>query len=561
MRKIKNRNLAQLLMQLRFTPYSKRKKQLASAEKLFAIIEKQKEYPFEFVCFRITGFRLKVSLDLPPIKGDQLAEDLRIFISKLSSQVADHVGEQSQKIYDTEELAVSLGVSTKTIHRWKKRGLIAKKFIFEDDKKRYGFQQSTLDEFFKVNPNLVNNAKIFTRLSDKHKQQVLTKAAELANTSNLSRRRIISQIASSLGRAHETIRYILVNYEKTNPDKPIFKKPSGVINSVQTSDIYKLHKQGSSITELMRRFNRSKSSIYRIINQRRSRILLARKIEFIDSNEFLEDDSEEKILSKTIALKNFKTSDPLKLAKDSLPDYLQALKEAPLLNREREVELFRRYNYLKYLACKLKTGMHSSGVSSAKLRKIEKYLADAEVIKNMIIEANMRLVVSIANKHTNRGANLLDLVSEGNVSVMRAVEKFDYTRGFRFSTYASWAITKDFARKIPAEITRTGKTKADSMVDIHRDLRITEVADVAAVERARRSLSQVIKEELNEREQYIILNHFGLIGSLIKKEKKTLKQIGEDLDLSKERIRQIELIALQKLRQCLSIEEFELLIR
>ena len=84
-------------------------------------------------------------------------------------------------------------------------------------------------------------------------------------------------------------------------------------------------------------------------------------------------------------------------------------------------------------------------------------------------------------------------------------------------------------------------------------------SDFAAIERARHSLVQVVKDELDQREQYIILNHFGLVGSLIRKNKKTLQQIGEDLGLTKERVRQLELIALQKLRQSLSIKEFELL--
>ena len=83
--------------------------------------------------------------------------------------------------------------------------------------------------------------------------------------------------------------------------------------------------------------------------------------------------------------------------------------------------------------------------------------------------------------------------------------------------------------------------------------------DLAAVERARSDLIQVIRDELEKREQYIIINHFGLEGTLVKKNKKTLRQIGDDLGLSKERVRQIELGGLQKLRQSLSPELFDLL--
>ena len=91
-----------------------------------------------------------------------------------------------------------------------------------------------------------------------------------------------------------------------------------------------------------------------------------------------------------------------------------------------------------------------------------------------------------------------------------------------------------------------------------RGLRET-TADVLAIERTRQSLAQVIREELDEREQYVILHHFGLVGSSIRKSTKTLQQIGDELGLTKERIRQIELTALQKLRLCLSSEQFELL--
>jgi RNA polymerase sigma factor (sigma-70 family) len=102
--------------------------------------------------------------------------------------------------------------------------------------------------------------------------------------------------------------------------------------------------------------------------------------------------------------------------------------------------------------------------------------------------------------------------------------------------------------------------KEETLTDQHHhDLRITEAVDFAAVERARKSLVEVIKNDLDEREQYVILNHFGLLGTSIRKEKKTLQEIGEHMDLSKERIRQIELLALQKLRHSLSSDQFELL--
>jgi len=562
MRQIKERNLAQLLMQLRFTPQNKRRKQLDSAEKLLTIVERDKEYPFEFVFYRITGFHPKGLSGLEPIKGDELAEDLRIFISKLSGQVARPVAEQNQKVYTIEELAKAFDVSTKTISRWRKRGLIARKFIFDDGKKRFGFSQSTVDKFVRKNPNLSAKAKTFARLTKKEKQHIIKQATALAARGTMSRYQIINRIAAKMSKAHETIRYTLLNYERANPDKRIFNELPGVISPAESAELYKLFKQGCAIEELVSRFGRSKSSVYRIIKQRRARALLAQKVEFIASDEFLEGDAEEKILAKPISVEkpaSRKSIEPLELASESLlPEYLRALRNTPLLNREREVELFRRYNYLKYLTCITRVGMRPERVLSSRLSKIENYLAEAETIKKMIIEANLRLVVSIAGKHAASGANFLELVSKGNFALIKAVEEFDYTRGVRFSRHASLNIAKEYA-KISGKTTELTREKAGSLAHIQRYLKTTEATDFPAIERARQSLVRVIKDELNEREQYIILNHFGLVGSPVKNKKKTLKQIGEDLDLTKERVRQLELIALQKLRQSLSIEEFELL--
>jgi len=564
MRQIKNQNLSRLLMQLRFTPQKHRRKLLDAAESLLELIDSEKQYPFEFVCFRITGYHPKHPLDQNLINGDELAEDLRTFIARLSGRFAADVSELNEKLYTIEELAKKQEVSTRTIERWRKRGLLARKYVFPNGRKKIGFLQSAVDKFLEKEPEAVSRAKNFTRLTKKEKQQIIRRASNLAAKGHAGRHRIIERISQQTGRAHETIRYILMQYEKSHPSKPVFKRPAGVIDPAHAAELYKMFTQGRTVPELMSRFDRSRSSVYRIINRRRARTLQVMKIEFVASGEFLEDDAAGKILGRSPASEKTRPDEGQAVldvrGEFVLPQYMQTLKDAPMLDREHEVQLFRRYNYLKYLACITRAGINQACVAGTRLKKIERYIAHADRIKRTLIESNLRLVVSIAMKHVVSGASLADLVSEGNVSLMRAVEQFDYTRGVRFATHASWVIARNYARKMSELTTIGARGRGASAADIHRELTTSKsVANVAAVERTRHSLTEVIKNDLNEREQYVILNHFGLIGTTVKKQKKTLKQIGDDLGLTRERIRQIELIALQKLRQSLSPEQFELL--
>ena len=304
------------------------------------------------------------------------------------------------------------------------------------------------------------------------------------------------------------------------------------------------------------------------------------------------DETDEPVQQVTVA---GATADPVK-------DYLKQIGKVSLLNAEQEVDLARRIEAGLYAEYKLKN--QADEMTSRERRELHFLAQDGQQAKNHLLEANLRLVVSLAKRYTGRGMQFLDLIQEGNLGLIRAVEKFDYTKGYKFSTYATWwirqAITRamaDQARTIripvhmvevinklarvqrqmlqdlgreptPEELAKELDMTAEKVVEVQKygrepislhtplgedgdsefgdlieDSEAIVPADAVSFTLLQEQLHHVL-DTLSEREAGVVSMRFGLGDG----QPKTRGEIGKVYGVTRERIRQIESKTMSKLR-------------
>lgn len=238
----------------------------------------------------------------------------------------------------------------------------------------------------------------------------------------------------------------------------------------------------------------------------------------------------------------FQVSQPVNSSVDA--PYLTAMLGAELLSPAMETHLFQAMNACKRRARRLQKRLSLAEPDQAVVSELERWMQLALETRNRIVAANVRLVVSVARKFAGTNCSLTDLISDGNLTLLKAVEKFDVSRGFRFSTYATWALRYDYVRSVErngkaAKRFQAGDEQLDSVADERGDgsRDAHRAAGLAALER--------MLTFLDPREHAIILRRFGLIpGSA----ESSLQEISRDLGICKERVRQLQLRAIEKLR-------------
>ena len=319
-----------------------------------------------------------------------------------------------------------------------------------------------------------------------------------------------------------------------------------------------------------------------------------------ESTEFVWDDEEE-----SEALRQARKDAEMTASADSVRAYLKQIGKVALLNAEEEVDLAKRIEAGLYGAERLRQAEEASEKLTVQVKRDLRWIVrDGERAKNHLLEANLRLVVSLAKRYTGRGMAFLDLIQEGNLGLIRAVEKFDYTKGYKFSTYATWwirqAITRamaDQARtiRIPVHmvevINKLGRIQRELLQDLGReptpeelakemDITPDKVLEIQQYAREPISLDQTIGDEgdsqlgdfiedseavvavdavsftllqdqlqsvlqtLSEREAGVVKLRFGLTDG----QPRTLDEIGQVYGVTRERIRQIESKTMSKLR-------------
>lgn len=347
-------------------------------------------------------------------------------------------------------------------------------------------------------------------------------------------------------------------------------------------------------------------------------------IEFIDGDELDEDDlndddlndddldEEDSIaeeisqLEKTFAnASHAKINDPVKM-------YLKEIGQIPLLDPKEEPIIARQIQEGE----QAKEDIKNPDLSDEEKKKLAKIIADGEEAKQTLISSNLRLVVSIAKKYVGRGMLFLDLIQEGNCGLIKAVEKFDYTKGFKFSTYATWWIRQSITRaiadqartiRIPVHMVETinklTRIQRQLVQDLGRDPMPEEIAERMeniSAEKVREiqkialdpvsletpigeeddshlgdfiedkdtlspddyTNNQLLKDEINavlqgltEREEKVLRLRFGLLDGRTR----TLEEVGKEFNVTRERIRQIEAKALRKLKnpnRCKRLRDF-----
>jgi RNA polymerase primary sigma factor len=539
--------------QVRFAPPARRREQVARADQLYRDTDPNRSYPYQFVCFKLTDYRSDAYPDLL-IRGDDLRFDLALFVIQVERSLpAVPIEQAGEELLTLDEVSKRFNVSTKTISRWRLRGLTGRR-VKLNGRSHLAFPVTAVEGFLNRHKDRVEKSSRFSHLTDAEKDTIILQAKELAAAGG-SLTDVSKRIAESLGRSAEAVRYTIKNFDRAHPDRAVYPHRTGPLSDADKDRIYTSLQEGMGMDTITKQFNRTRSSIYRVVNEVRAESLVRQPVDYMHSAEFDDPANEPTILGPMPGEEEFVAKAQTMAAPKDVDPAMAYLYGKPLLSREQEAHVFRKMNFLKFKRNKLQSKLDPTRARVQDLAEIDDLTQQAKQCRDVLIECNQRLVHSLATKHMRPGQNLDELKSDANLSLMRAVEKFDYSRGNKFSTYATWAVMKNFARSIPDENTRRGRymTGTDELFEGRADVRTDEQEVLAQADQAKARVNRLL-ENLDPRTREVIKMRTGLAGG----SEMTLEQIGQHFGITKERVRQINVRGMKQLRERAAAESVEI---
>ena len=544
--------MRRLETELAYMPARLRKGPVERMIRLIPELLSDRLYTYDYVFHRITRFHPDADGE-NLLSGNALCHDLGIILQHLSRESPFDAAAANGRVVSLEAIAARRRVTLRTVRRWALMGLPLCCYRFPDGSHAWGVRNAALEKFLAARDRKLKHSTV--RVSDAEKRAILERVAMLERAGQLSPAAIVRQVCQESGRAPTTVRRLLSASRQAQAEARGKRKGCAGLAPAKRDNLVRRYRDGTPVRKLAKRFARSVSTIYRILHHALVEQILSLKIHYVPSPEFALPDAEAICLGEG-GLFTFppELTPDMPRAPQGLPPYLRDLYSVPLLTREREHDLFRKYNYIKYRMAMLQEQVRTRGYRARMIDRFEELRRAAEQLRRILIRCNLRLVVSVAKRHIGPLAKLMELVSEGNMCLIRTVECYDHRRNARFATYTTWALTKHFARVVPERNYRlhTFVTGRDELFALVGDTRPNPQERVETVAHLRSLLTRATRH-LTKRERVIIESHYGTNGRV----PRTLEEIGKIFGLTRERIRQIELRALGKLRDLIGPEELE----
>ncbi|MBC7782628.1 MAG: sigma-70 family RNA polymerase sigma factor [Burkholderiales bacterium] len=535
--------IASLARQMAFAPVGVRDRQLAAAEDLAISIDPAKAYAPDYVILHITAYDPK-RRESEMLTGLALQHDLGLLIEQVSSTLKQKTTDRAEPVLTIDDLTQKFNVTSKTIQRWRRRGLAARRFVFPDGKLRVGFRLGVVEKFLTVHRDAVVRGANFSQIDDPERDLILASARRLAVDCRCCQSEISRRIARRLNRSPLTVAATIRKHDLEHPDQAILPLTAMPLDETQRLRVIRILRKGGSLTIAARRVKRSRSAIYRVVLDQRLTRVMDRRVKFIDDPLYHQPDAEYLLanMASDPAVRADHHPEASRIPAD-LPPYLRDLYRTPLLTPARERALFLKFNFHKYQFAQARRRLDPAKLRARDIDQLDRLLDNATEVKNQIVQANLRLVASVAKKHVRAGIGLMELVSEGNITLMRAVESFDTHKGNKFSTYATFALMKGFARTVPQMLTLARRTApSQPMVDV------ADRAGRFVDNLVNRDQVRTLMANLTDSERRIIGAQFGIDDS------SDSQELAAELGVSRHRLRQLERTALDKLRTAARID-------